>query len=68
MKKLELEQMETIHGESGWGWLAGASCAIAIAGAVALTAGTFGAGAILGAAWGTAACAISTAGAMHNRK
>lgn len=64
MKKLELNQMEVIDGGDAdlWG-LAGFTCAIAIGSAIALTIGTFGASAILGATFCTAGCALSTSAA-----
>lgn len=61
MRKLELNEMKEIRGSGNWWSMAGFTCAIAIASAVTLTVGTFGAGALLGATFGTAACALSTA-------
>lgn len=65
MRKLEICDMENIHGEGTdlWG-LAGLTCMIAIGSAITLTVGTFGAGALLGATVGTVGCGFTTSAAI----
>ncbi|NCT61413.1 MAG: hypothetical protein GW785_12440 [Flavobacteriia bacterium] len=56
-----MNQMEKLSGGINWWGLSGFTCAIAIASAVTLTVGTFGAGALIGATVGTVGCAMTTA-------